>query len=452
MRAFRAPGRVNLIGEHTDYSGGLVLPAAVELGLTVLGDPGGDMIQLESDRFSAEEGWRRYVDAVSAELDLAGRPAVGFRGRVRADLPAGAGLSSSAALEVAVALALCDAAGFAVDRLELAELCRRAEERAVGVPCGLMDQAVALLARPGHALLLDCGSLEHRQVAFPTDLELLVVDSGSPRRLAESGYSQRRAEVEAGDPRRLRHVRSENERVGEVVAALEAGDRVALQRAFAASHASLRDDFEVSTPELDELVAGTLAAGAVAARMTGAGFGGSIVALVEAGTGEEIGRAVGASFFVSRPAGAARSIRPAHPVESAQAAALVERAYGHYVERIGRRPVPMDDDYDARVSDGEVWLLHDQELAGLVVLRAVEAHLLVDNVAVDPQRQGEGLGRALLEFAEAEAKARGIHELRLLTNVAMTENIALYGRLGWEEYDRRIDGPYSRVYFRKPAG
>jgi GNAT superfamily N-acetyltransferase len=246
-------------------------------------------------------------------------------------------------------------------------------------------------------------------------------------------------------------VRSENERVGEVVSAFETGDRDSLRRSFAASHASLRDDFEVSTAELDALVAAVLAAGAVAARMTGAGFGGSIVALVEAGTGDDVGRATGASFFVSRPAGAARSIRPARPDESTQASALVQRAYGHYVERIGRRPAPMKDDYDALVSAGEVWFLLDPDLAGLVVLRAVEDHLLVDNVAVDPPRQGEGLGRALLAFAETEAIALGIRELRLLTNAAMTENIALYTRLGWEEYDRRVEGPYARVYFRKPV-
>jgi galactokinase len=183
---------------------------------------------------------------------------------------------------VSVALALCDVAGVEPDRLELAEACRRAEERAVGVPCGLMDQAASLLARAGHALFLNCGTREYRHVPFPDDLELLVADSGSSRRLHESGYAERRAEVEAGDPRRLRHVRSENERVLEVVEALEAGDHEALAHAFAASHASLRDDFEVSTPGLDRLVANALAAGAVAARMTGGGFGGSIVALLRA--------------------------------------------------------------------------------------------------------------------------------------------------------------------------
>jgi galactokinase len=450
VRAFRAPGRVNLIGEHTDYSGGLVLPVALEHGVTVLGERGGDAIELRSDRFPDDDAWRRYVEAVAAELDEAGRPGIGFRGRVVADLPAEAGLASSGALEVAVALALCDAGELAVDRLELAELCRRAEERAVGVPCGLMDQAAALLCRAGHALLLDCRTLAYRHVPFPADVELLVIDSGTPRRLEESGYAQRRAEVEAGHPRRVRHVRSENERVTEVVAALESGDREALARAFAASHASLRDDFEVSTPELDALVEKALSAGALAARLTGAGFGGSIVAIVERGTGNEVGTAVGMPFTVSRPARGATSIRPARLHEAATAAALVGRAYGHYVERIGRRPGPMDDDYDALVAAGEVSLVEDTDgVAGLIVLRSLPDHLWVDNVAVEPERQGQGLGQALLAFAEAEAVTRGHSELRLLTHVRMIENIALYTRLGWQEYDRRVEHGFARVYFRK---
>jgi galactokinase len=442
---FHAPGRVNLIGEHTDYSGGLVLPVALPLGISVIGEPGGTEVELESERFGADEGWRRYVDAVADGLDAR----VGFRGSIVSNLSAGAGLSSSAALEVAVALSLCEVGGITIDRLELAELCRRAEERAVGVPCGLMDQAASLLSRAGHALLLDCGRLEYRHVPFPADLELLVVDSGTPRRLADSGYAQRRAEVDAGHPRRLRHVHSENERVREVAAALEQGDRDTLARAFAASHASLRDDFEVSTPELDRLVEAALAAGAVAARMTGGGFGGSIVALVEKGRGHEVGARIGAPSFAARPSGAAYSIRPAHADEADAAKAIVERAYGPYVERIGRRPSPMDDDYAALVAAGEVWLVTDDRLAGLVALRTVEEHLLVVNVAVEPDRQGEGLGRALLAFAEHEAGLRGIAELRLYTNVAMTENIALYGRLGWQEFDRTGDGTYSRVHFRK---
>jgi galactokinase len=464
-RSFRAPGRVNLIGEHTDYSGGLVLPAAIELGVTVIGEAGGDTIELVSDRSpepvvvaadgtGAAPGWGRYVSAVAAELAAAGRGPVGFTGRVVADLPPGAGLSSSAALEVGVALALCAAAAFEPARLELAEICRRAEEHAVGVPCGLLDQAASLLGRRGHALFLDCATREHRHVPFPADLELLVVDSGVARRLEESGYARRRAEVEAGDPRRLRHVRTENERVREVVAALEAGDRAVLRTAFAASHASLRDDFEVSTPELNRLVGAALEAGAIAARLTGAGFGGSIVALVETGTGTDVGASLGGPFHVSRPEGPAGElpwIRPARSEEARTLSGLVDRAYGHYVERIGRRPAPMDDDYDALAAAGEVWVLEGDGIAGLVVLRAVDDHLLVDNVAVSPERQGAGLGRALLDFAEAEARRRGIPELRLYTNAAMTENIALYRRLGWQEYDRRLEGAYARVYFRKPV-
>jgi galactokinase len=421
-----------------------VLPVALDLGVAVAGRPA-DEIDLASDRFGSDEGWPRYVDAVAAELGTT----AGFSGRIVADLPAGAGLASSAALEVAVALAL--GADGQHDRLELAELCRRAEERAVGVPCGLMDQAAALLARARHALLLDCGTGEYRHVPFPDDLELLVVDSGRPRRLQESGYAGRRAEVEAGDERRLRHVRTENERVPEVAAALERGDRETLGRALAAGHASLRDDFEVSTPELDRLVGAALAAGAVAARMTGGGFGGSIVALVERGEGARVGAELGATFHVFRPAGSARSIRPAGANEARTAAELVDRAYGHYVERIGIRPGPLNENYDAIVAAGELWLLHDPGLAGLLVLRTVAGHLLVENVAVEPARQGEGLGRALLAFAEDEAVRRGLPELRLYTNAAMTENIALYGRLGWEEYERSVEGPYSRVFFRKPT-
>jgi N-acetylglutamate synthase-like GNAT family acetyltransferase len=314
-----------------------------------------------------------------------------------------------------------------------------------------MDQAASLLARAGHALFLNCGTREYRHVPFPDDLELLVADSGSSRRLHESGYAERRAEVEAGDPRRLRHVRSENERVLEVVEALEAGDHEALARAFAASHASLRDEFEVSTPELDQLVANALAAGAVAARMTGGGFGGSIVALVGTGSGAGIGARLGAPFLVCRPAGAAASTRPARSDEIKPIADLIERAYRHYVPRIGRRPSPMDDDHEKRRADGELWVVHDGKVAGCVLLRTKDGYLLVDNLAVEPTRQGEGLGRGLLDFAALEARRRGLRELRLYTNSAMSENIAMYGRLGWEQFSRREEGPYSRVYFRKPA-
>jgi galactokinase len=272
-----APGRVNLIGEHTDYSGGLVLPVAIQLGITLTFEPA-ERLELESP----------LAAAVARELAALGRPDVGITGAVDADLPRRAGLGSSGAFEVAVARALCEVAGFEVEPLELAQACRRAEQRATGVRSGILDQAASLLGRAGHALLLDCGTLEHRWVPLPEDLEIVVLDSGERRSLGESGYGDRRRELEAGDPRRVRHVRTENERVRETVAALERGDARALGPLFAASHASLRDDYEVSTPALDALVDAALEAGAFAARMTGGGFGGCIVALAEPSRAEQV--------------------------------------------------------------------------------------------------------------------------------------------------------------------
>jgi galactokinase len=266
LRIVRAPGRVNLIGEHTDYSGGLVLPVAIQLGITLSFEPAD---QLELGEPLAHAVW-----------DELGRPA-GIRGRVAADLPQGAGLGSSGAFEVAVALALCEVAGLALEPLKLASLCRRAEQRATGVPSGILDQAASLLGRAGQALLLDCGSLEHRWVAWPDDVVIAVLDSGERRSLESSAYGDRRRELEAGDPRRVRHVETENARVRETVAALERADVAALGPIFAASHASLRDDYEVSTPTLDALVLAALEAGAFAARMTGGGFGGCVIALTE---------------------------------------------------------------------------------------------------------------------------------------------------------------------------
>src|SRR5207237_4115376 len=210
----------------------------------------------------APTGWERYVDAVAHELAVLGRPGVGVAGRIEADLPQGAGLGSSGALEVVVALALCAAAEFEVEPLELALACQRAERRAVGVPSGILDQAASLLGCEGSALLLDCGTLDHRWVPLPEEVAILVLDSGERHAHEGSGYADRRRELEAGDPRRVRHVETENERVRETVAALDRGDVAALGPIFAASHASLRDDYEVSTPTLDALVAAALEAGA----------------------------------------------------------------------------------------------------------------------------------------------------------------------------------------------
>jgi galactokinase len=278
MRRFFAPGRVNLIGEYTDLVGGLVLPVALDLGITLECEQAGS-VELRTDQPSP--GWERYVEAVERELAASGRPPVGLRGQLATTLPAGAGLSSSAALEVAVALGLCAVAGFSLDPLALAQALQRAEHAAVGVPSGIMDQAASLLGRAGHALLLDTGSLAYEYVAIPAGLALVIVHSGVDRSLAESRYAERKRELDAGDPRRLRHVESENERVLAVVDALRGGDRAALGQLFRAGHESLRTDLEVTTPELDRLVALAYEHGAIAARMTGGGFGGAIVALVD---------------------------------------------------------------------------------------------------------------------------------------------------------------------------
>src|SRR5438105_927835 len=253
MRTFWAPGRVNLIGEYTDLVGGLALPIALDLGIRVDVEPA-DETALVSTEIEATGGWRRYVDAVEAELALLGRPPVGIAGTVTSTLPIGAGLSSSAALEVAVAIALCAVADFELEPLELAQAARRAEHRAVGVPCGILDQAAAVLGRAGRAILLDTGSLEHELVPLPDELVLVAVDSGVTRRLESSGYATRLRELEQGMPSRLRHVVTENERVRATADALRTGDLPRLGELFREGHESLRVDFEVTIPELDRLV------------------------------------------------------------------------------------------------------------------------------------------------------------------------------------------------------
>jgi galactokinase len=338
-----APGRVNLIGEHTDYSGGLVLPVAIQLGITLRVSAAARDVRLDSTRFGPGErfdadgggppavGWARYGQGVAAELATLGRPAVGLVGRVGSDLAPGAGLSSSAALEVAIALALCAVAGFELEPLELALACQRAELRAVGVPCGVLDQAACLLGRAGTALVLDCSTLEHRFVALPEEAAFVIVDSGVERSLETSAYAERRAELEHAmrlvgaerstevlladldglDPvsrRRLRHVVTENERVRAFAAALEAGALGEAGVLLGESHASLRDDYEVSIGELDLLVELAGAAGAHGARMVGGGFGGAILALVDADRAAEVERAV-PDEYRSRTGRSARSLR-----------------------------------------------------------------------------------------------------------------------------------------------
>jgi len=305
MREFRAPGRVNLIGDHTDYNEGFVLPVAIDLECVVRAKRRNDAT-VNVRWHEADDRSASYVDGVVLALDRRGRPAIGIDAEVASTVPVGSGLSSSAALEVALALALCDATGFELPQAELALACQEAEQLATGVPCGVMDQLASLAGRAGCALLIDCRSLEVEPIPIPASLELVVVHSGLPRTLAGSAYAERRASCEraagelglaalrdatveqvANDPR-ARHVVSENARVLRAAAMLRAGDGGALGRLLHESHASLRDDFEVSTPELDVLAEALESAGALGARLTGAGFGGCVVALADRGSAETI--------------------------------------------------------------------------------------------------------------------------------------------------------------------
>lgn len=329
----RAPGRVNLIGEHTDYNAGLVLPVALPHATYAAWSPRSDgtlrVASLQQDEVweggvdelgpDALDGWVAYAAGVVWALHEAGVEVTGGDLLVDGTVPLGAGLSSSAALECAVAVALAPDA----DRRALAAACIRAETEVAGAPTGGMDQYVALLAEAGHALLIDFARDETTQVAL--DLAghtLLVTDTRVSHELTDGGYGSRRADCEEaarllGVPtlreastaavdaledervrRRARHVVTEIERVSDVVEALAAGDWPAVGALFLASHASMRDDFEISTPELDAAVAVAVEAGAVAARMTGGGFGGSSVAIVPDERVEAVMRAVDATFVL----------------------------------------------------------------------------------------------------------------------------------------------------------
>jgi galactokinase len=275
----RAPGRVNLIGEHVDYLGGVVLPAAVDRFTDVTGR--------SAPRWSvtsAVEGGLDYVRAVGEELG-AGPQAV----HVVSQVPPGAGISSSAALLVAVAAGLAPG----LEGREAALACQRAEQRATGVQVGIMDQFASALGRRGGALLLDCATLDYRVVPFPDEVAIAVIDSGEQRSLAATPYNQRRREAEARDPKRMRHVDSEIARVHRFVDALEVRDFERMGELLKESHRSLRDDFEVSTPNVDAIVDRAWSAdGCYGARIMGAGFGGSILALVERTRTETFARAI----------------------------------------------------------------------------------------------------------------------------------------------------------------
>jgi galactokinase len=264
----RAPGRVNLIGEHVDYLGGVVLPAAVDKQTTATGHP--------AETWSVESvvpGGLAYAQALGEEFGV-GPQII----NITSDVPPKAGISSSAALLMAMAVGLRPD----IDGMEAALACQRAEQKATGVLVGVMDQFASALGRRGHAMLLDCTTLEYQAVPFPDELALAVIDSGEHRSLADTPYNERRREAEAFDPKRRRHVDSEIARVHAFVYALGRRDFNELGRLLKQSHESLRDDFEVSTPTVDALVEKAWSiVGCYGARIMGAGFGGSVLALVD---------------------------------------------------------------------------------------------------------------------------------------------------------------------------
>ncbi len=332
-----APGRVNLIGEHTDYNGGLALPFAISQGVVVqarasadqqirahAGDLDEDDCIALSDR-ARSDGWRAFVRGTVAELSDAGTPPPGASLEIGGDLPRGAGLSSSAALEISLCLALLALSGERIEplragaaagadaarrarRVEIARLCARVENDWVGAQTGLLDQLASLFGAPDSALRIDFRTLDMQAVPLALgDWRLFVLDSGERHAHAEGGYNERRAECaeacellgvsllsQAGaasvkrlpEPllRRARHVLSENERVNEAVAALNDGDMPALGRLLDAAHVSLRDDFEISTPAVEATAARMRDAGAAGARIMGGGFGGCVLGLFAAGT------------------------------------------------------------------------------------------------------------------------------------------------------------------------
>jgi galactokinase len=343
---FRAPGRVNLIGEHTDYNDGFVLPAAIEFycwaavaprrdrKLVIHSENFNETVEASLDSLSplGNKHWANYPLGVAWALARKGKPLTGANLYISGDVPLGAGLSSSAAVEVAAALALLNESNHAVDRSELAQLCQKAENEFVGARVGIMDQFVSCYGRASHALLLDCRTLEYKFVKLPAGLQLVICNTMVRHELASGEYNARRAECEEGVrilrtvfpeiralrdvalsqleehrrilPRkvfaRCRHVITENARVKSAVDAFQRGDNRALGPLLQDSHRSLRDDYEVSCKELDLMVEIAIAQpGVIGARMTGGGFGGCTINLVESAAVSDFKRNVTAAYFSS---------------------------------------------------------------------------------------------------------------------------------------------------------
>lgn len=319
----RSPGRVNVIGEHTDYNDGFVLPMAIDRAMWIALRPRDDsQVHVHSLDFDqrgqfdlnafghTDEGWLEYIKGTAWALQDAGYALTGWEGVFAGDIPIGAGLSSSAALELATARALTAIADIAWDPVQMALLGQKAENDWVGLNCGIMDQMISASGLAGHAVLIDCRSLETTPVPLPPESTVVVMDTATRRGLVDSAYNERRAQCEAAaaffqapalrdvslakfeeeaaelEPlirKRARHVISEDERTLQAVQAMHRGDAHQLGRLMDASHASLRDDFEVSSRELNAMVKiAKKQHGCYGARMTGAGFGGCAVALVQA--------------------------------------------------------------------------------------------------------------------------------------------------------------------------
>ena len=340
---WQAPGRVNLIGEHTDYNDGLVLPFAINRSTTVAVSAradrtvrlasafaAADPVEFDLDTFAPDQaaGWSAYPAGVAWELERAGITVPGFDLYVTSDVPVGAGLSSSAALECAVALALSDLTGAGLGRAELADIGRRAENNVVGAPTGIMDQSASMLGTRDCAVYLDCRDLSSHPVPLglaESGLLCLVIDTKVSHAHATGGYAERRSscirgaralgvgalrDLGAADLpragrilddvtfRRVRHIVTENERVARTAELLTTHGPLAIGDLLDASHRSMRDDFEISCPELNLAVDTARANGAIGARMTGGGFGGSAIALVPVDDADQVRSAVLAGFAV----------------------------------------------------------------------------------------------------------------------------------------------------------
>jgi galactokinase len=336
----RAPGRVNLIGEHTDYNDGFVLPMAIDRAVWIAFRLRNDAtVRLHSLDFETDsvfdlhsltkgKGWVEYVKGVAHEMTGAGYDLRGFDGAIAGDIPRGAGLSSSAAVELAAARAFAAASNIEWDALKMAKLAQKAENEWVGVNCGIMDQMASAASREGHALFLDCRSLETRHIPLPKGISVVVLDTSTRRGLVDSAYNERRSQCEeaarwfgvkalrdvdasqmleaqnekydglSGEAfRRARHIVTENARVLEAIEAMKNGDAKRLGELFNASHESLRDDFEVTNDALDIMVeCAREQEGCYGARMTGAGFGGCAAALVNAKNAGEFVHAVSRAY------------------------------------------------------------------------------------------------------------------------------------------------------------